>query len=163
MSVFNPYVLIGIVLSIVSAFGGGYYKGSRDETTRQQLEIAKLNAEARQKEQVLVSLVTSTATQLSKANQNARLTQQKRNADIDSGTLKLRIPVKAPDCSIPVSPDTSSSARVGPTTPATAELDGKTAKALIAITDEGDEAIRKLNACLDLYNQTIETMKGKQP
>lgn len=163
MSLFNPYVLIGIILSIVSAFSGGYYKGKHDETTRQELEIAKLNAEARQKEQVLVSLVTSTATQLSKANQNAKLTQQKRTADIDSGALKLRIPIKASDCSVPVSSNTSPATRIGPGSPPTAELDGETAKALIAITDEGDAAIRKLNACHDLYNQTIETMKGKQP
>ena len=50
MSIFNPYVLIAIVLSVIGAFGGGYYKGSKDEFNRQQLEIAKLNAEARQKE-----------------------------------------------------------------------------------------------------------------
>ncbi|CAB4131893.1 hypothetical protein UFOVP135_5 [uncultured Caudovirales phage] len=161
MSLFNPYVLIGIILSIVSAFSGGYYKGKHDEATRQELEIAKLNAEARQKEQTLVSLVTSTATQLSKANQNARLTQQKRDADIDSGAFKLRIPVKATPCSVPVSSTspTTPGASTGPTT--TAELDGETSKSLIAITEEGDAAIRKLNACLDLYNQTLETLKGK--
>jgi hypothetical protein len=51
MSIFNPYVLLGIILAVLGAFGGGYYKGGHDEVTRQQLEIAKLNAEARQKEQ----------------------------------------------------------------------------------------------------------------
>ena len=148
-------------MSLLSAFSGGYYKGKHDETTRQELEIAKLNAEARQKEQTLVSLVTSTATQLSKANQNARLTQQKRDADIDSGAFKLRIPVKATPCSVPVSTDAFTPARASTATPITAELDGETSKSLIAITEEGDAAIRKLNACLDLYNQTLETLKGK--
>jgi len=36
MSLFNPYVLLGIVLSILSAFGGGYFKGKHDEVTKQQ-------------------------------------------------------------------------------------------------------------------------------
>ena len=161
MSIFNPYVLIAIVLSVIGAFGGGYYKGSKDEFNRQQLEIAKLNAEARQKEQSLVSLVTSTSLQLSKANQNAKLAQQKRNTDIDSGALRLRIPVKAPDCPVPVSPDATITPGAGTGTSATAELDGETAKSLIAITEEGDAAIRKLNTCLTLYNQTLETLKGK--
>jgi hypothetical protein len=70
MSIFNPYILLGIVLAIVSAFGGGYYKGGQDEVERQQLEIAKLNGEARQKEQALTAAVNAQATQLMKANQN---------------------------------------------------------------------------------------------
>ena len=90
MSIFNPYVLLGIVLAVLSAFGSGYWKGSEDEITRQQLEIAKLNAEARQKEQILVSAIQTQATKLQKANQDAKLVQQKRNADIDSGALRLR-------------------------------------------------------------------------
>ena len=43
MSIFNPYILLAVVLAIVGSFGGGYYKGSKDEVTRQQLEIAALN------------------------------------------------------------------------------------------------------------------------
>jgi hypothetical protein len=35
---------------------------------------------------------------------------------------------------------------------ASAELDRETAKALIALTEEGDRAIQKLNACITLYN-----------
>lgn len=160
MSLFNPYVLLGIVLAIFSAFGGGYYKGGQDETTRQQLEIAKLNSDARQKEQALTAAVNAQATQLMKANQNAKLLQQKHNADIDSGALKLRIPVKTPVCSVSASTDApaTSGADLGT---ATAELDGETAKALIALTAEGDAAIRKFNTCVNLYNEALQTLKGK--
>ena len=87
MSLFNPWVLLGILMAVLSAFGGGYLKGSNDEVTRQQLEIAALNAEARQKEQILVSAIQTPATKLQKANQDAKLVQQKRNADIDSSWL----------------------------------------------------------------------------
>ena len=160
MSIFNPYVLLGIIFAIVSAFGGGYYKGGRDEVTRQQLEIAKLNAESRVKEQALVSAVNTQATQLQKANQDAKLLQQKHNADIESGMLKLRIAVKASDCPIPASTDATvtSGANLGT---ATAELDGEASKALIALTSEGDAAIRKLATCVALYNEARETLRSK--
>ena len=36
MSLFNPWVLLGILMAILSAAGSGYYKGSEDEVTRQQ-------------------------------------------------------------------------------------------------------------------------------
>ena len=101
MSLFNPWVLLGILIAISSSFGGGYLKGSNDEVTRQQLEIAALNAEARQKEKILISTIQTQTNKLQKANQDARMAQQKRNADIDSGTLKLRVAVKAPNCSVP--------------------------------------------------------------
>ena len=160
MSLFNPYVLLGIVLAIFSAFGGGYYKGGQDEVSRQQLEIAKLNSDARQKEQALTAAVNAQAIQLTKANQNAKLLQQKRNADIDSGALKLRVAVKASECAVHASADstTTSGANLGD---ATAELDGETSKALIALTDEGDAAIRKLATCVNLYNEALQTLKGK--
>jgi len=160
MSIFNPYILLGIVLFVLSAFGGGYYKGGQDEVTKQQLEIAKLNGEARQKEQALTAAVNAQATQLMKANQNAKLLQQKHNADIDSGALKLRIAVKASGCPVPASADATATAGVDSGS-ASAELDGETSKALIAITDEGDAAIRKLNTCLSLYNEALQTLKGK--
>ena len=160
MSIFNPYILLGIVLFVLSAFGGGYYKGGQDEVSRKQLEIAKLNSDARQKEQALTAAVNAQATQLMKANQNAKLLQQKHNADIDSGALKLRIPVKTPVCPVSASTDApaTSGADLGT---ATAELDGETAKALIALTAEGDAAIRKFNTCVNLYNEALQTLKGK--
>jgi len=160
MSLFNPWVILGILIAIGSAFGGGYSKGKHDEFTKQQLQIAALNADARQKEQALVSAVNTQSNQLMKANQNAKLLQQKRNSDIDSGALKLRIAVKASGCPVPTSADapvTSGSNSAS----ASAELDGETSKALIAITDEGDAAIRKLATCVSLYNEALQTLKGK--
>ena len=159
MSILNPYVLLGIVLSILSAFGGGYWKGSKDEVTRQQLEIAKLNAEARQKEQALVAAVTTQATKLQKANQDAKLIAKERDAAIASGNLKLRIPVKAPVCPVQAAGDAPAPA--GNSVQTGAELDAKTAQALVAITDDGDKAIRQLNACIDAYNNIYQTLRSK--
>lgn len=159
MSLLNPYVILGIVLAVLSAFGSGYWKGSEDEVTRQQLEIAKLNAEARQKEQILVSAIQTQATKLQKANQDAKLAQQKRNSDIDNGALRLRIPVKATNCPIQTTTDTAPATRDSVQT--TAELDREIAKSLIAITEQGDSNTRQLNSCIEAYNSIYETLKGK--
>ena len=159
MSLFNPWVLLGILMAVMSSFGGGYFKGKHDEVTRQQLEIAALNAEARQKEQILVSAIQTQATKLQKANQDAKLAQQKRNSDLESGALKLRIPVKAPDCSIHSPTDSESSTR--PDT-GTAEIQPETSRAILAIGDEADTTVRKLNACLAIYNQVREMINDKK-
>jgi len=95
-----------------------------------------------------------------KANQNAKLLQQKRNTDIDSGALRLRIAVKASECAVHASSDTTATSGSNSGS-ASAELDPEIAKALIAITDEGDAAIRKLATCVSLYNEALQTLKVK--
>ena len=157
MSLFNPYVLFGCLLAFICSFVGGYVKGGHDEVVKQELVIAELNAQARQKEQALTSAVNAQANQLAKANQNAKLIQQKRNTDIDTGALKLRIPVQA-QC--PVSTPDNPAPASGNSAQATAELDRETAKSLVAITDQGDANTRQLNACIDAYNSAYQTLKG---
>jgi len=156
MSLFNPWVLLGILMAVVGSFGGGYLKGSNDEVTRQQLEIAALNAEARAKEQALISAIQTQSTKLQKANQDAKLAQQKRNSDIESGALRLRIPVQTPVC--PVHAPSDATAPPRDSVQANAELDREVAKSLIAITDDGDKAIRQLNACIDAYTTVYQTL-----
>jgi prophage endopeptidase len=159
MSIFNPYVLLGIVLAVLSAFGGGYWKGSKDEVTRQQLEIAKLNAEARQKEQALTMAVTQTATALRTSNAKAKQISKERDLAISSGALRLRLPVKATNC--PVQAPTDTAPASGDSGQERAELDAETAKSLVTITDDGDEAIRQLAACQQAYESIYNTLKEK--
>jgi hypothetical protein len=156
ISLLNPYVLLGIVLAVFSAFSGGYWKGSEAEIEKQQLEIAKLNAEARQKEQALVAAVNTQAVQLVKANNEARVQIKKRDADIAAGVIRLRIPVS---CPVQTSGDApvASGANLG-----TAELQPATAQAVLAVGDDADATTRKLNTCITLYNQVRETLKGQK-
>ena len=148
---FSPYVLLGIVLTVLGAFASGYYRGESDESARQQIEIAALNAEARQKEQALAAAVNTQAVQLVKANNEAKILNQKRNADLAAGVMRLRVPVS---CPVQASGDApaASGANIG-----TAELQPETAQALVAITDDADAAVRKLNTCINLYNQVRNT------
>lgn len=160
MSIFNPYVMLGILLVILSAAGSGYYKGQHDEITRQQLEIAELNAQARAKEQGLISAVTTQATKLQKANYDAKIAAKERDSAIASGALKLRIPIKTPVCPVQTAGDTTPSARDSIQTGG--ELDATTAQSLVAITDQGDANTRQLNACIDAYNTVYQTLRTKQ-
>ena len=156
MSLFNPWVLLGILMAVLSAAGSGYYKGQHDENTRQQIEIAALNAEARTKEAALTTAVTSTATALRTSNEKARQISKERDLAISSGALRLRLPVKAPVCPVQATADTPVAS--GDSVQTSAELDGETAKSLVAITDDGDKAIRQLNACIDAYTTVYQTL-----
>jgi type II secretory pathway pseudopilin PulG len=154
LSLFNPWVILGIILAILGSFGSGYYKGEHDENTRQQIEIAKLNQQARETEQRMGEVAQTYAQTLRKANNVAKVKENKLRTDIASGERKLFIPVKA---SCPVSTPADSTASSG-NTETRAELDAGTAQALVDLTSRGDTAIRSLNACIDQYNQ-MRTMK----
>ena len=140
--------LLSGLLALLIAFGGGYFYGKSVEKDAQQAEVDRLNTEARAKEQALTVAVTTTADALRKTNEKAKLATKERDAAIDSGALRLR--VKA-TCPVPTAADPSPAAGDSGGAPS-AELDRETAKALVAITDEGNRAIEKLNACITLYN-----------
>jgi hypothetical protein len=150
--------ILGGLLMLVLVFGGGYCTGKHYEQEAQQAEVDRLNTEARAKEAALEAAVTTTANALRVTNEKAKLATKQRDAAIDSGAYKLRVPVKT---SCPVQPSTD------PATPSgggggetSAELSPEVGKTLFAIAEEGDRAISKLNACIDLYNQALESQKG---
>jgi hypothetical protein len=157
MSLFNPYVLLGIVLAVLGSFGAGYYSGEQNEYERQQIEIAALNAKARETEQRMGEVAQTYAQTLRKANNVAKAKETKLRSDIASGERKLFIPVKAPECAIPTAAD-ATPADGDNSGEARAELSGQVSESLIAIASEGDTAIRKLNACIDSY-ETLRKMK----
>ena len=149
MSIFNPYVLLGILLAVLSSFGAGYWKGKDAEYTRQQVEIARLNQEARETEQRMAEVANTYAQTLRKANDAAKTKENKLRSDLASGDRKLYVPVTT-TCSVPTSPD--SPAPSG-NTETRAELDGRVAQALVDLTNRGDQAIRSLNACIEIYDE----------
>ena len=150
--------LLSGLIALLLTFGGGYFYGKHVEAEAQQVEINKLNTQARIKEQALATAVTTTAEALRKTNEKAKTVTKERDAAIDSGALKLRVPVKT---TCPVYTSTDTAAPAGDSAgEARTELDPAFGKALFAIAEEGDRAITKLNACIDLYNQALESQKG---
>lgn len=160
MSLLNPWVLLGIVMAVLSAFGGGYYKGKDSEYQRQQLEIAALNAKARETEQAMAKVAQAYGDTLRKANNVAKAKENQLRADLNSGALKLRLPTKATACtSVPVS-ETATVASGSDSGEARAESSGSVdvAADLLQIAADGDAAIRKLATCIETY-ETIRNTK----
>ena len=159
MSIFNPWVILGFVLAMGTAFSGGYYKGKDAEYQRQQIEIAELNAKARETEQAMAKVAQTYGDTLRKANNVAKAKENQLRADLNSGALKLRLPPKAPNCTVPMS-ETSTTASGSDSGEARAESSGSVdvAADLLQIAADGDAAIRKLNTCLEAY-ETIRNTK----
>ncbi len=121
---------------------------------KQQAEIAALNEKARETEKQMAVVATTYADTLRKANKNAEKKITTLRANIATGDLRLSIPTQSPVCS-----SSDATTTVGDNSGETrTELDREVATSLIAITAEGDTAIRKLNACIETYN-TLRTMK----
>ena len=149
--------LLSGLIALLLTFGGGYFYGKHVEREVQQAEVSRLNIEARAKEAALTTAVTTTADALRKTNEKAKLVAKQRDAAIDSGAYRLRLPAKT-TCPVPAAADSSFTAGDSGGEART-ELDPEVGKALFAIAEEGDRAITKLNACIDLYNQALESQK----
>lgn len=157
MSLFNPWVILGILIAIGSAFGGGFAKGKHDENVRQQVEIAALNAKARETEQNMAKVANTYADTLRKSQNVAKSKETKLRADIATGNLRLSIPTQ----SSTVCPSTTAASASGSDSgEARTELSGSTTVAadLLQIAADGDAAIRKLNTCIQSY-ETLRNMK----
>ena len=156
MSIFNPWVLLGIITAVLTSFGSGYYKGKHDESNRNQIEVARLNAEARQTEQRMGEVARTYSETLRKSQNVAKTKETKLRADIATGNLRLSIPTQGSVCP---SPDTAS-ATGSNSGEAGAEPSGSidVAADLLQIAADGDAAIRKLNTCIDTY-ETLRNMK----
>ena len=149
--------VIAIVL-FCSFVGGVYQYGHHQGYAKSQAEvaaqIAKANATARMTEQKLNAQVADLTTQLVKVQNEAQKQIAKRDADIANGRLQLYVRTKGTVC-----PTTNAPASSGSDT-TTAQLDPAFAQSLVAVTDDGDTAIRKLNACIATYNQVRDMING---
>lgn len=83
--------------------------------------------------------------------ENAHAAQEltRLRSTVRAGSVRLSIPTTA---ACPTSPGTqNASSAIGPD-PARTELDPATADDIVAITADGDQAIRDLNTCIEHYN-----------
>ena len=129
-SLLNPWVLVGVLSLIISS----YFYGHHEAYLEQQAEMGRLNA-------VMTEQANTARQTFEKEKQDAKNTINKLRADVNSGAVRLSIPVSS-----------SCSAASG-ATEERASLDTTTSQSLISITEDGDQAIRELNYCIDRYNQ----------
>jgi hypothetical protein len=156
LSLFNPWVLLSVILAIIGAYFEGHHIGYQDCYNEAVAKVARANEEARAKEAELNAKVNITASQLRKATDEAQTKITKLTADVQSGALRLSIPF-APNSLCPA----NSTGVTSGDSNARADLDPKTSQDLISITADGDKAILALNACITTYNQVRNSLREK--
>jgi hypothetical protein len=150
--------LLLVCVVAILALGGAYWKGSYDKGVEVALEVIEANEKARESEKQMAVVATTYATTLRKNETNAQKKINDLRVAVASGERRLFIPTQAPNCGVQASTDALPAS--GATGEARAELDRKVADSLIALTAEGDTAIRKLNICIDQYNSMKETINA---
>ena len=144
----------GIVLVIL---GGAYvtdHHGYQRRVTEDQVEIDRLNGEARAKEAELTTKVKNLSSSLQKERNAITSNKARLDARVDSGELRL-----PSSCGV----QTNADARTASGDSAHAsDIERQTIKALADIAADGDKAIVQLNACIDFY-QTVRDKVNDKP
>jgi len=153
----KPQALIMQVVGVVLVISGGYYvsdhHGYQRRMDEDQVEIDRLNTEARAKEAQLDKQKQVANVALRKAKDAIQSKQTIINSRVDAGELRL----------CPTSP-VQASADAGSTGGAQAnasDAERQTIKALADIAADGDRAIESLNACISLYNEVKDKVNVK--
>jgi len=140
------------VIAILIAFGLGYWKGSYDAGVETALQVSAANDVARETEKQMGEVATTYATVLRKKEKDAQKKITDLRIAVANGERKLFLPTQAPNCSVSTPSDAPTPSGSNSRETRT-ELDRQVAESLIAITSEGDSAIRKLNVCISQYNE----------
>jgi hypothetical protein len=150
-SFLNPWIILGAIFTLIGVYSYGHHSGYQERVTEDQIEIARLNDEARTKEQALNEKIGKNQLLLRKAKDELKSKQVSINARIDAG--ELRFPS---NCSLQASSSASTNnGNQG------SESDRQAIKDIVAITTEGDKAIIERNACIQQYNEVRETLNVK--
>lgn len=87
---------------------------------------------------------------------HAQAEMDRLRAAVRAGTVRLSVPTTGAACPGSTTPgDAPAASRPAQ---ARADFDPATADALVAITSDGDNAIRDLNACIDRYNTVRQSL-----
>ena len=149
----NPWMILGAITAASLVYFYAHHVGYVKRDQEMQLEIARLNGEAREKEQKLAEDLNNTSSQLKEANDVVTKKQTDLDAAIRSGRMRLNT-----SC-VPAS--TSSTSAGGNNTQAS-ESERETLLLIAQLAAEGDRAINELNACIAAYNQVRETINGQR-
>jgi len=141
------WLVLGLLLAATIAAAGikGYNAGYAANEAEYGREVAAANDRARAAERDGRERLAALATRHYQEETHARIENDRLRADLRSGTRRLSIAIAQP----PACADRAAAAESG--AEARAELNPAAAEALVAITDDGDAAIRQANALIDAY------------
>lgn len=161
----NPWLILAVLIALGAFYGYGHNKGWTQRDQEMQIEIAKKNAESREKEQKLVEKINQTSTQLQEANNVVNQKQSALDRAIRAGRVRLPSPgcVSAPQSPTPPAGDRNEKrSEPDPTPNGPTDAERATLAAIAEIVAQGDRNTAQLNACIDSYNQVLEVLNGKR-
>ena len=150
------YALVAVIVLLISVYFRGHHNGWTERDREMQSEIARKNAESRQKEQELSKQLNDQSVQLKEAN---NVLDQKQSA-LDRAIRAGRVRISSPASCVSTGPGAPAPSGDSPEAPS--ESERQTLAAIAAIVAEGDRAINQLNACIDAYNKVMETVNGQR-
>jgi len=160
----NPYFIIGAMIAVGGAYGYGHHVGWGDRDAEMQVEIAKKNDEAREKERELAQQLNDQSTKLSEANNVINQKQSSLDRAIRDGRLRLQTTscVQA-TTNAPTPTGDSAKERSEPNRPVyeTTDSDRATLQAIAEIVAQGDRNTAQLNSCISAYEKAMEIINGK--
>lgn len=140
----NPWMILGAICAASILYFYAHHVGYVKRDQEMQLEIARLNGEAREKEQKLAEDLNQTSSQLREANDVVNKKQSDLDRLINSGRVRLNSGcVQASSSATTASRDNETAS----------ESERETLRLIAEIAAEGDRAINKLNACITAYEQ----------
>ena len=140
----NPWMILGAIFAASLLYFYAHHVGYVKRDEEMQLEIARLNGEAREKEQKLAEDLNQTSSQLREANDVVSKKQSDLDRLINSGRVRLNSGcVQASSSATTASRDNETAS----------ESERETLRLIAEIAAEGDRAINKLNACITAYEQ----------
>jgi FtsZ-interacting cell division protein ZipA len=130
-----------------------------------QVEIAKKNDEAREKERELAQQLNDQSTKLSEANNVINQKQSSLDRAIRDGRLRLPSTscVQAPT-NAPTPAGDSPKERSEPNRPVyeTTDSERATLQAIAEIVAQGDRNTAQLNSCISAYEKAMEIINGNK-
>jgi FtsZ-interacting cell division protein ZipA len=164
ISVLNPWVIVGFVVSVMAFYSYGHHKGWAERDVEMQAEIAKADAEARLIERNMTEQINATTTKLQEANNAIDQKQSALNRAIAAGRVRLPAPSCVQASPSTTAPTVNQQAAAQPDRAADQPSDAEreTLRLIAQIAADGDKAINQLNACVDAYNQVREQINGAQ-
>ena len=161
----NPYLIIVAMIAVGGAYGYGHHVGWGDRDAEMQVEIAKKNDEAREKETQLAQQLNEQSTKLSEANNVINQKQSSLDRAIRDGRLRLPSTscVQAPT-NAPTPAGDSPKERSEPVRQVyeTSDSERATLAAIAEIVAQGDKNTAQLNSCISAYEKAMEIINGKR-
>ena len=149
-----PVQIVSVILIILGSYYVADHRGYQRRVTEDQVEIERLNGEARAKEAELTTKVKNLSSSLQKERNAITSNKARLDARVDSGELRL-----PSSCGVQTNADAGTTRGSGGG--GQSESDRQAIRDIVQIAAEGDKAIIERNACIDWYNQVREKVNDK--